>query len=117
LDSGYFLNFLLSPTSPSMPDPRRSIVAGSGTALRSEVNVTVTGEVMTVWGRPVSVRLVPPVKNGERVPPSEESLMKWTCPWVSKTVGERSSGVRLIVNVSLICVGGKMGSSSLPLPP
>jgi len=27
----YFLNFLLSPTSPSRPEPRRSMVAGSGT--------------------------------------------------------------------------------------
>ena len=27
----YFLNFLLSPQSPSNPEPRRSMVAGSGT--------------------------------------------------------------------------------------
>jgi len=41
----YFLNFLLNPTSPTRPEPRRSMVVGSGTPeMQGNVKVSIPSE-------------------------------------------------------------------------
>ena len=44
-NNNYFLNFLLNPVSPIRPEPRRSMVAGSGTAVDSGADVETALEL------------------------------------------------------------------------